>query len=147
MPKPLKGEPLGKNPEPRFNSSRSYKKRDSKKLSRFFGAAGRASQREVLSSITFVMLRLKLRLLLIPKNLFILKIFLGALNIIFNSSRSYKKRDSKKLSRFFGAAGRNRTDTVSLPRDFESRASASFTTAAFLKIVLIFNRICGILNR
>ena len=34
-----------------------------------------------------------------------------------------------------GAAGRGRTDTVSLPRDFESRASANFTTAAnyFLK--------------
>ena len=31
---------------------------------------------------------------------------------------------------FFGAAGRTRTDTVSLPLDFESSASANFTTAA-----------------
>ena len=31
----------------------------------------------------------------------------------------------------YGAAGRGRTDTVSLPRDFESRASANSTTAAF----------------
>ena len=32
---------------------------------------------------------------------------------------------------YYGAAGRGRTDTVSLPRDFESRASANFTTAAY----------------
>ena len=31
----------------------------------------------------------------------------------------------------YGAAGRGRTDTVSLPRDFESRAAANFTTAAY----------------
>ena len=31
----------------------------------------------------------------------------------------------------FGAAGRTRTDTVSLPLDFESSASANFTTAAY----------------
>ena len=49
----------------------------------------------------FVMLRLKLRLLLIPKNLFILKIFLGALNIIFDSSRSYKKKEIAKNYLFF----------------------------------------------
>ncbi len=42
----------------------------------------------------------------------------------------------------FGAAGRGRTDTVSLPRDFESRTSASSITAAFLNcsnIILRFD--------
>ena len=33
-----------------------------------------------------------------------------------------------------GAAGRGRTDTVSLPRDFESRASANSTTAAYFVV-------------
>ena len=33
---------------------------------------------------------------------------------------------------FLGAAGRSRTDTDVSPADFESAASASFTTAAFL---------------
>ena len=39
--------------------------------------------------------------------------------------------------RFFGAAGRARTDTVSLPRDFKSLASANSTTAACYVIKLI----------
>ena len=34
-------------------------------------------------------------------------------------------------SGFFGAGGRGRTDTVSLPRDFESRTSANSITPAF----------------
>ena len=42
------------------------------------------------------------------------------------------KKDRRKPVFFcYGAAGRGRTDTVSLPRDFESRASANSTTAAF----------------
>lgn len=39
---------------------------------------------------------------------------------------------------FNGAAGRGRTDTVSLPRDFESRASANFTTAALFSFKACF---------
>ena len=35
-----------------------------------------------------------------------------------------------------GAAGRTRTDTVSLPLDFESSASANFTTAANIDIII-----------
>ena len=35
---------------------------------------------------------------------------------------------------FYGAAGRTRTDTVSLPQDFESSASANFTTAANMEV-------------
>ena len=43
-----------------------------------------------------------------------------------------EKRTRPSLVLFsFGAAGRGRTDTVSLPRDFESRASANSTTAAY----------------
>ena len=34
-----------------------------------------------------------------------------------------------------GAGGRGRTDTVSLPRDFESRASANSTTPAFKPLI------------
>ncbi len=46
---------------------------------------------------------------------------------------SLKKRQiSLSKSVFFsGAAGRGRTDTVSLPQDFESSASANSTTAAY----------------
>ncbi len=53
------------------------------------------------------------------------------------------KRDKRKRNRLlgfslvgvfvcpcYGAAGRTRTDTVSLPPDFESGASANFTTTA-----------------
>ena len=46
---------------------------------------------------------------------------------------SFKKRTFvlvDKSAFFVGAAGRSRTDTVSLPPDFESGASANFTTAA-----------------
>ena len=35
----------------------------------------------------------------------------------------------------YGAQGRNRTDTVSLPLDFESSASTNFTTRACLDII------------
>ena len=35
----------------------------------------------------------------------------------------------------FGAQGRNRTDTVSLPLDFESSASTNFTTRAACIII------------
>ncbi len=41
-----------------------------------------------------------------------------------------KKRHPKRMS-FFGAAGRSRTGTGSPPTDFESVASANFTTAAY----------------
>ena len=42
----------------------------------------------------------------------------------------------------FGAAGRSRTDTVSLPSDFESDASANSTTAASLNdFIIIANEI------
>ena len=37
---------------------------------------------------------------------------------------------------FHGAPGRGRTDTVSLPLDFESSASAYFTTGACITIVI-----------
>ena len=36
---------------------------------------------------------------------------------------------------FFGAGDRGRTDTVSLPQDFESSASANSTTPAYNKII------------
>ena len=50
------------------------------------------------------------------------------------------------LALFDGAAGRSRTGTVSLPLDFESSASANFTTAAYfivflLQIMSIFDKI------
>ena len=45
-----------------------------------------------------------------------------------------KKRTGRKPIRSYGAAGRGRTDTVSLPRDFESRASANSTTAAYFVV-------------
>ena len=59
-----------------------------------------------------------------------------------NHSKNAKKTKKKppkptifvqktSISGAFGAADRSRTDTVSLPRDFESRASANFTTAAY----------------
>ena len=36
-----------------------------------------------------------------------------------------------------GASGRSRTGTVSLPQDFESSASANFTTEAFILFLLL----------
>ena len=41
------------------------------------------------------------------------------------------------FTRFAGAADRDRTGTVSLPRDFKSLASANSTTAAYLVVFLI----------
>mgnify|MGYP007056311805 FL=1 len=41
-----------------------------------------------------------------------------------------KKRQPKRLSFFYGAGGRTRTGTVSLPVDFESTASANSATRA-----------------
>ena len=38
----------------------------------------------------------------------------------------------------FGAEGRTRTDTISLPLDFESSASASFTTSAYCLIIITY---------
>src|SRR6188508_2229787 len=40
------------------------------------------------------------------------------------------KRDFASRGKCFGAGGRNRTDMELPPRDFESRASTSFTTPA-----------------
>ena len=48
----------------------------------------------------------------------------------FRSLRSTKTKTPAKGRFCFGAAGRGRTDTVSLPPDFESGASANSTTAA-----------------
>ena len=45
------------------------------------------------------------------------------------------------LSPFDGAAGRSRTDTVSLPPDFESGASANFTTAAHTAYILYHKKL------
>ena len=48
-----------------------------------------------------------------------------------------KISDTRQCIRyFFGAAGRGRTDTVSLPPDFESGASANSTTAAYSLIII-----------
>ena len=44
--------------------------------------------------------------------------------------RRHTKKCAHKGRIFFGAADRGRTDTVSLPQDFESSASANSTTAA-----------------
>jgi|WetSurMetagenome_2_1015567.scaffolds.fasta_scaffold332644_1 hypothetical protein len=38
----------------------------------------------------------------------------------------------------FGAEGRTRTDTISLPRDFESRASTNFATSAFVQTCQLY---------
>ena len=54
-----------------------------------------------------------------------------------------KKRTSRFLStlRFlFGAAGRSRTGTVSLPADFESATSANSITAANVTMILYNNQ-------
>ena len=45
---------------------------------------------------------------------------------------TYNKKDTQKDAFFVGAGGGNRTHTVSLPQDFESSASASSTTPAFV---------------
>jgi hypothetical protein len=49
-----------------------------------------------------------------------------------------KKRISQKRETLdsSGAEGRTRTDMVSLPLDFESSASANFTTSAFIIALL-----------
>ncbi len=44
-----------------------------------------------------------------------------------------------KIIAFIGAGGRNRTDTGLPPRDFESRASTSFTTPAFVVLCRSFD--------
>ena len=52
----------------------------------------------------------------------------------------FRKKNGRffvKIYRFFGAGGRGRTDTVLLPRDFESRTSANSITPA--KILLKYN--------
>ena len=54
-----------------------------------------------------------------------------------------KKSAYKRPSFFVGAAGRTRTDTGVSPLDFESSASASFTTAANIKFYLQKARIFG----
>ncbi len=46
-----------------------------------------------------------------------------------------KKTHPQGACFFVGAAGRTRTDTVSLPLDFESSASANFTTAAYAILI------------
>ncbi len=48
-----------------------------------------------------------------------------------NNGTKRKENKASLVLFSFGAAGRGRTDTVSLPRDFESRASANSTTAAY----------------
>ena len=44
--------------------------------------------------------------------------------------KTYSKEQAEKACSVYGAADRGRTDTVSLPQDFESSASASSTTSA-----------------
>ena len=58
-------------------------------------------------------------------------------NLRFSPVVGQKKEQikSKDLICSYGAAGRGRTDTVSLPRDFESRASANSTTPAYQNFV------------
>jgi hypothetical protein len=55
-------------------------------------------------------------------------------------------KDKMNLKYRDGAGGRDRTDTESLPRDFESRASTNFTTPATIEIRLsrkLFERRTG----
>ncbi len=51
-----------------------------------------------------------------------------------------KKFDLSKQVEFFGAGDRGRTDTVSLPQDFESSASANSTTPANLTQIIIAHK-------
>ena len=53
----------------------------------------------------------------------------------------HKKGASKNACSLYGAADRGRTDTVSLPQDFESSASANSTTAACHQLVY-YNTLC-----
>ena len=52
-----------------------------------------------------------------------------------------KKEQAEKACSLYGAADRGRTDTVSLPQDFESSASANSTTAACHQLVY-YNTLC-----
>ena len=58
--------------------------------------------------------------------------FVVRLNTAFGKNENVVFHLSTKYDIILGAAGRSRTDTVSLPLDFESSASANFTTAAFV---------------
>ena len=51
----------------------------------------------------------------------------------------HKKGASKNACSVYGAADRGRTDTVSLPQDFESSASANSTTAAYQTILIVYH--------
>ena len=53
----------------------------------------------------------------------------------------HKKEQAEKACSLYGAADRGRTDTVSLPQDFESSASANSTTAACHQLVY-YNTLC-----
>ena len=54
----------------------------------------------------------------------------------------HKKKHFLRSAFSYGAAGRGRTDTVSLPRDFESRTSASSITPACAIYYTTFEEIC-----
>ena len=58
--------------------------------------------------------------------------FLGAA-VRTPSHRHHRKKSNSCCSFFYGAGGRGRTDTDFTPRDFESRASANFTTPACVR--------------
>ena len=51
----------------------------------------------------------------------------------------HKKGASKNACSVYGAADRGRTDTVSLPQDFESSASANSTTAAYQTTLIVYH--------
>lgn len=65
---------------------------------------------------------------------FALKITLFQNQTVKNLAVPYEALNRAK----YGAGGRTRTDTVSLPRDFESRASTNFATPANKKSQLCF---------
>ena len=53
-----------------------------------------------------------------------------SVGVLATGHRNHKKRQPKRLSYFYGAGGRTRTGTVSLPVDFESTTSANSITPA-----------------
>jgi hypothetical protein len=56
-------------------------------------------------------------------------------------------KNSRKFPGVFGAEGRGRTDTVSLPLDFESSTSANSITSAYEVVwccITFCSRLCGL---
>ena len=66
-------------------------------------------------------------------------LFIAFAQQIFHTQQAYfNEKSASKEALFSGAAGRGRTDTVLLPRDFESRTSANSITAAFIKLPIYY---------